>query len=186
MENAAFLLGILSVISCGFLYLSFIFGSLAILLGLLSRGGSMKMSSRASIGVTAGAAGLALTVLLYALLFSVIFHAYGGASNFYHAYVSIIENEDYRSPDELYQAIYKDLEAHIPGYSPDSGSTDHSGSGNTSQDSIGTETSGTGTSGTEASRREPLVFPKSHSQSSHQLDSRKKIDKIFDRSVTND
>lgn len=66
MSIASMVLGIISVVTCTCIYLSFICGALAIILASLSRGGKMTYDSFAKAGLVLGIIGLAITVIFYA------------------------------------------------------------------------------------------------------------------------
>ena len=85
-ELAALLLGFLAVISCTCIYVSVIFGALSILFALLSRGGKMKMSSKAKLGMILGIAGIVLTVVFTAYSFYIALAEYGTIENMLREY----------------------------------------------------------------------------------------------------
>ena len=63
-EAASIFLAIGALISCVFFYGAYIMGALAILFALLSRGGQMKMSSKARFGLILGIAAIVLSTVL--------------------------------------------------------------------------------------------------------------------------
>jgi len=63
-EAASIFLAIGAIISCAFFYGAYIMGALAILFALLSRGGQMKMSSKARLGFILGIVAIVLTTVL--------------------------------------------------------------------------------------------------------------------------
>ena len=73
METLSLILGVLSVVTCSCCYLSLPMGAVAIVLALLSRGGQMKLSSKAKLAIAVGIMGLALTIGMYTLCFYVTF-----------------------------------------------------------------------------------------------------------------
>ena len=77
MEIAALALGIASLATCSCCYISIPAGALAIVLGLLSRGGKMKLSSKAQIGIILAAVGIILTVVFYGISFYLAILEYG-------------------------------------------------------------------------------------------------------------
>lgn len=81
MENAALMLGILSLVLFCMVYPPLICGSLAIMFALLSRGGTATMTSRARTGLLLGsvALGLILLVFVYTLIVANVY--YGGLEN---------------------------------------------------------------------------------------------------------
>ena len=73
METFAFTLALFSIVTCTCCYLSLPMGAVAIVLALLSRGGQMKLRSKAKLAIAVGIIGLALTIGMYALCFYVAF-----------------------------------------------------------------------------------------------------------------
>lgn len=64
-ETASMTLGIASILSCTYFFLSFPLGALAITFALLSRGGKMEFGSKATVGLILGIVGLIVTIALY-------------------------------------------------------------------------------------------------------------------------
>lgn len=79
---AALVLGILSIATCCCIYSALIFGALSILFALLSRGGEMKMSERAFVGLVLGITGLVIAVAAFAFMFLFTVNTYGGFDAF--------------------------------------------------------------------------------------------------------
>ena len=65
METAALVLGILSVVTCCCRFGGSIFGALAIVFALLSRGGKMKMGTKAKFAFWLGISGIVITTIYY-------------------------------------------------------------------------------------------------------------------------
>lgn len=63
-EAASMVLSIGALVSCTCFYGAYIMGALAILFALLSKGGQMKMSSKARFGLIAGIAAIVLTTVV--------------------------------------------------------------------------------------------------------------------------
>ena len=63
-EAASMVLAIGALVSCTCFYGAYILGALAILFALLSRGGQMKMSSKAKFGLIVGIAAIVLTTVV--------------------------------------------------------------------------------------------------------------------------
>ena len=63
-EAASMVLAIGALVSCTCFYGAYIMGALAILFALLSRGGQMKMSSKAKFGLIVGIAAIVLTTVV--------------------------------------------------------------------------------------------------------------------------
>ena len=86
METIAIILGLLSIVTCACCYLSLPMGSIAILLALLSRGGKMKLSSKAKIAIAAGIVGIALTVITFTVSYYIAIQEYGSIEGILRAY----------------------------------------------------------------------------------------------------
>lgn len=86
METAAFVLGIISIVTCTCIYASVVCGALAVMFALLSKGGATSMSSRARYAMILGIAGIVVTVILYAYAFTYAIHTYGSIENLLKAY----------------------------------------------------------------------------------------------------
>lgn len=72
MATAALVLGILAIVSFCCIYGSYIFGGIAITLGLLSRGKEKKLSNNALIGVILSIVGMVISTIIivaYVILF---------------------------------------------------------------------------------------------------------------------
>jgi hypothetical protein len=77
METVALVLAILSIVTCTCCYLSLPMGSMAVVLALLSRGGQMKLGTKAKIAIIVGIGGIILTVGMFAVSFLVALREYG-------------------------------------------------------------------------------------------------------------
>ena len=86
METVAFILSILSIVTCACCYLSLPMGSVAIVLALLSRGGQMKLSSKAKIAIAAGIIGIVLTVIAFTASYYIAIKEYGSIEGILRAY----------------------------------------------------------------------------------------------------
>lgn len=78
LENAAFICGIIAIVTPCVVYPAFICGALAIVFALLSRGGERTMTSRAKIGLALGAIGLGIVLLMLIYTLVVAYVYYGG------------------------------------------------------------------------------------------------------------
>lgn len=78
MENASFILGIISIATACLVYTTLICGSLSILFALLSRGGEHTLAPKAKTGLILGCISLALILLLmvYTIVYANVY--YGG------------------------------------------------------------------------------------------------------------
>ncbi len=73
MAVASMVLGIISIVTCTCIYLSFICGALAIILAMLSRGGKMTFDDSAKAGLVLGIIGLSITVIFYGYSLALFF-----------------------------------------------------------------------------------------------------------------
>lgn len=98
MATASLVLGILAVISICCVYGSYIFGSIAITLGLLSRGRHTKLSKNALIGTILSIVGMVISTFIIVLFCISILANFGSFENFLNNYDAFYENiygEDY-------------------------------------------------------------------------------------------
>lgn len=78
LENASFICGIIAIATPCIVYPAFICGALAIVFALLSRGGEQTMTSRAKIGLSLGAIGFCIVLLMLLWTLVVAYVYYGG------------------------------------------------------------------------------------------------------------
>lgn len=105
MARAALVCGICSIVSCMVFYFSIPLGAVAILLGLLSKGGAKSVSAKAFGSIVCGISGIILSGFLFLISFTILMRSYGGFSNFYEK----IESLEDADMDE----IYDDVQSHI-------------------------------------------------------------------------
>ena len=85
--TAGFELGLIAALTPYFVFTSLICGPLAIIFGLLSKGGEMTMDTKGKVAVILGIIGLVLTVLIILVAFRVvIIDEFGGFENFLKYY----------------------------------------------------------------------------------------------------
>lgn len=85
--TAGFVLGLIVALTPYFVFTSLICGPLAIIFGLLSKGGEMTMDTKGKVAVILGIIGLVLTVLIMLVAFRVvILDEFGGFENFLKYY----------------------------------------------------------------------------------------------------
>mgnify|MGYP003209105465 FL=1 len=85
--TAGFVLGLIAALTPYFVFTSLICGPLAIIFGLLSKGGEMTMDTKGKVAVILGIIGLVLTVLIILVAFRVvILDEFGGFENFLKYY----------------------------------------------------------------------------------------------------
>lgn len=90
MATAALILGILAIISICCVYGSYLFGGIAITLGLLSRGRDNKLNTNALIGIILSTIGMVISTVIIAIAVISIF-SYGSLSDFMQEYESFYE-----------------------------------------------------------------------------------------------
>lgn len=103
MAIASMTLGIIALIGCTCLYLSIPCGALAIIFATLSRGGQMRYSGKAQMGLILGASAIILTVLVYAGSFALMLMQYGSIDGILKAY-SDMSGLDY---NDLIRQLYQ-------------------------------------------------------------------------------
>ena len=85
--TAGFVLVLIAALTPYFVFTSLICGPLAIIFGLLSKGGEMTMDTKGKVAVILGIIGLVLTVLIILVAFRVvIIDEFGGFENFLKYY----------------------------------------------------------------------------------------------------
>ena len=85
--TAGFVLGLIAALTPYFVFTSLICGPLAIIFGLLSKGGEMTMDTKGKVAVILGIIGLVLTVLIILVAFRVvIIDEFCGFENFLKYY----------------------------------------------------------------------------------------------------
>ena len=90
MDNVAIVLGGISIASCFLLYISIPVGALAIIIGVLSRGGEMTFTRNAKVGITLGALGLFITITFYVSACLYLFKTYGSIEGILQAYADLL------------------------------------------------------------------------------------------------
>lgn len=80
-EAASLVLGIGAIVSCTCFYGAYIMGAMAILFALLSRGGQMKMSTKARLGLILGIAAIILTTVVTIGALYISIEEYGSIEN---------------------------------------------------------------------------------------------------------
>lgn len=91
MANASLALGILALISSPCVLTGIVFGALALILGILSRGGQMKYVSPAIVGIVSGALGILCSVGFFVFMFAVSIQQFGGIDGFIQEYMKYLE-----------------------------------------------------------------------------------------------
>lgn len=81
MEYISFIFGILSLVNICIIYPSLIFGALAIVFGLLSRGGEMFLSSRSKTAIALGSVSIAIVIFMVICSLAMLIMYYGSIFN---------------------------------------------------------------------------------------------------------
>ena len=76
-ELSAFAFATASIISCTVIYTTYLFGALAILFALLSRGAQMKFSPKAKQSIFIGVLGIILSTVIFIASFLFLLEQYG-------------------------------------------------------------------------------------------------------------
>ena len=89
-------LSIASILSSGTFYFSFIFGGLAILFALLSRGDKMQFSPRAKWSIIFAIIGIILAIVLFVVGLHMLLEEYGNIENIlrYYSEISGVDFEE--------------------------------------------------------------------------------------------
>lgn len=88
-ETASWALGICAILSCTFFYVSYMFGALAILFALLSRGGHMKLSPKARLGLFLGIFAIIFTTVVTVGAFYIAIEEFGSIENLLREYCNM-------------------------------------------------------------------------------------------------
>lgn len=81
METLSLVMGIIALSTMCFVYPTFICGALGIVFALLSRGGELRMESRAKLGLILSSVSLGIIVLMFIYTLVVANVYYGGIEN---------------------------------------------------------------------------------------------------------
>ena len=85
-EAASMVLAIGALVSCTCFYGAYIMGALAILFALLSRGGQMKLSSKAKFGLILGIVAIVLTTIITTVSVYIVIEEFGSIENVLREY----------------------------------------------------------------------------------------------------
>lgn len=102
-EAASMFLGTAALVTCTCFYGSYIFGALAILFALLSRGGQMKMSSKAKLGLILGIVAIVLSTLVTVAAFAFALNEYGSMEGIIREYCELYGYDYEEFMSEFYQ-----------------------------------------------------------------------------------
>lgn len=84
--SASFILGVIGIVTCCCIYVSFVCGGLSIIFALLSKGGEKKISPQAKNSLIIGSVAIIATVVITASSFAVTIRQYGGFDNMMKSY----------------------------------------------------------------------------------------------------
>ena len=101
-ESASLALATAAVFTCLFFYASYILGALAIVFSLLSRGGQMKLSTKAKFGLSLGIFAIIFTTILTIGGLYIMVEEYGSIENILREYYNMY-NLDF---EELYGHMF--------------------------------------------------------------------------------
>ncbi len=107
MSVASLVLGIIGLSMGCCVYPPIIFGSLAIIFALLSRGGEMHMNSYAKAGLALGIIGIAFGTLFLIYSFFTLMAEFGGIDGYLHYIEELMEEMGYPSsnPYDVYDML---------------------------------------------------------------------------------
>lgn len=88
-ETASWVLAIGAILSCTCFYGSYILGALAIVFALLSRGGQMKLSPKAKLGLILGIFAIILTTVVTIGAFYIAIEEFGSIENILREYCNM-------------------------------------------------------------------------------------------------
>lgn len=88
-ETASMVLAIGALVCCTCFYGAYIMGAMAILFALLSRGGQMKMSTKARLGLILGIIAIILTTVVTIGAFYIAIEEYGSIENLLRDYCNM-------------------------------------------------------------------------------------------------
>lgn len=100
-ETISMVLAILGLLCCTCFYGAYIFGALAILFALLSRGGQMQLSANAKFGLIAGIIAIILTTVVTIGAFIIAWEQYGSLEGIIQEYCNLY-GLDYNEFMEMY------------------------------------------------------------------------------------
>lgn len=112
MAIASMALAIAGMVMGCCVYPAIIFGSLAIILALLSRGGEMTTNGYAKAGLILGSIAIVFGILFLIYSLTVLFIQFGGLEGYMNYIEELMENmgdPSYTNPYDMYQDIYRDM-----------------------------------------------------------------------------
>ena len=104
MAVTSMVLGIIGVVLGFCVYPGFIFGSLAIILGVLSRGGEMTMNGYAKAGTILGTIAIVFSMLMFLFYFATVLNEFGGFEG-YMDYIMEMNDNSYSNYYDLYDTF---------------------------------------------------------------------------------
>ncbi len=112
MAIASMALAIAGLVMGCCVYPAIIFGSLAIILALLSRGGEMTTNGYAKAGLILGSIAIIFGILFLIYSLTVLFIQFGGLEGYMNYIEELMEkmgDPSYTNPYDMYQDIYQDM-----------------------------------------------------------------------------
>lgn len=109
MATASLFLGVASFFTMLSVFLPFVFGGLAILFALLSKGYGKKMLTQAKIGLVSGIGGLCVTVALCVSSMVMLLRDPDLLLEIGQQYDAVIENMYGQSTEEIYGESFEDM-----------------------------------------------------------------------------
>lgn len=101
--TASMILGIVGIATGCCAYPSIICGALAILFGLLSKGGTMTMTDKGKIGLGLGISSLVLGVLMLIFSFVSVIMTFGSLKNYMDSYMDLFQQIDPTYQQNIFQ-----------------------------------------------------------------------------------
>lgn len=102
MAIASLVMGIIGLVLGCCIYPAIIFGSLAIIFALLSRGGEMNMNGYAKAGLILGIIGIAAGILFFLFSFASLMIQYGGFDGYMNYIYDLMDEMGYPGYDGYY------------------------------------------------------------------------------------
>ncbi|MCR5272428.1 MAG: DUF4190 domain-containing protein [Lachnospiraceae bacterium] len=92
MAKWSMILGIIAICTSMFILPAVILGSLAVILGFLSRGGQQRYPGLAIVGIICGLFGIVSGVVCFIFGFYLLIEQYGSYENFMNAYIEMLNS----------------------------------------------------------------------------------------------
>lgn len=109
MATASLFLGIASIFTILSVFLPFVFGGLAILFALLSKGYGQKMLTQAKVGLACGIGGFCITAVVCVSSMAVLLSDPEKLITFGQQYDALIEDSYGQSTEDIYGESFEDI-----------------------------------------------------------------------------